>query len=199
VKTIDFYFDYTSFYGYLGAEKIGALAARYDRQVNWNPILLGIVFKVTGSPNVATMPLKGDYMLHDVVRSARFLGIPFRKPSKFPIGGQAASRITLWVRNQDPSRVESAVLALYRAYFIDDQDISAPEIAAQAVGKAGFNAAAALAATQDEAIKAQHKAEVEAAIARKVFGSPYMIIDGEPFWGADRLPQAEHWLKTGGF
>lgn len=199
MKPIDFYFDYSSPFGYLAATRVGALAARHGRGVNWYPILLGIVFKATGSPVVATMPLKGEYTAHDAQRSARFHGIPFKLPSKFPIASQAPARITCWVRNQAPERVEAAVLALYRAYFLDDLDISSAEVAARVMGAAGFDAGAALAATRDEAIKAQLKTEVETAIARKVFGSPMMFIDDEPFWGLDRMDQMERWLQTGGF
>lgn len=199
MKSIDFYFDYSSPFGYIAATRVTALAARHGRSVNWYPILLGVVFKVTGSPVVATMPLKGEYTAHDAQRSARFYGIPFKLPSKFPIAGQAPARITCWVRNQAPDKVEAAVLALYRSYFVDDQDISAPETAARAVARAGLDEAAALAATQDETIKAQLKREVEGALARKVFGSPMIFIDDEPFFGADRWDQMERWLQTGGF
>jgi 2-hydroxychromene-2-carboxylate isomerase len=198
-KPIDFYFDFSSPYGYLAATQITALAGKYERSVNWYPILLGIVFKATGSPIVATMPLKGEYIGHDAARSARYLGVPFRIPSKFPIATQAPARITCWVRNTAPQKVEAAVLAMYRAYFVDDQDISGPEIAAKAVSRAGIAEAAALAATNDNAIKEQLKYEVHSAVERKVFGSPFMIIDAEPFWGVDRLDQVERWLQTGGF
>ncbi|MFN0318003.1 MAG: 2-hydroxychromene-2-carboxylate isomerase [Burkholderiales bacterium] len=199
MKPIDFYFDFTSPYGYLAAAKIGALARKYERSVNWYPILLGVVFKATGSPIVATMPLKGEYIAHDAVRSARFMDVPFRMPSKFPIAGVAPARITCWVRNTAPDKIEAAVLAMYRAYFVDDLDISVPEIAARAASLAGIDEAAALAATNDSIIKEQLKTEVQAALDRKVCGSPYTIIDGEPFWGADRLDQMERWLRLGGF
>ena len=198
-KPIDFYFDFTSPYGYLAATKIGALARKYGRDVKWNPILLGVVFKATGSPIVATMPLKGDYIAHDALRSARFMDVPFRMPGKFPIAGVAPARIACWVRNSAPGKIEAAVLAMYRAYFVDDLDISAPEIAAKAVARAGVDEAAALAATNDSTIKEQLKNEVQAALDRKVCGSPYAIIDGEPFWGADRLDQMDRWLRQGGF
>ncbi|MSQ59215.1 MAG: 2-hydroxychromene-2-carboxylate isomerase [Betaproteobacteria bacterium] len=198
-KPIDFYFDFTSPYGYLAATKIGALARKYGRDVKWNPILLGVVFKATGSPIVATMPLKGDYIAHDALRSARFMDVPFRMPGKFPIAGVAPARIACWVRNSAPEKIEAAVLAMYRAYFVDDLDISAPEIAAKAVARAGVDEAAALAATNDSTIKEQLKNEVQAALDRKVCGSPYAIIDGEPFWGADRLDQMDRWLRQGGF
>ena len=145
MKAIDFYFDYSSPYGYMAATKITALAGKYGRGVNWYPILLGILFKATGSPIVATMPLKGEYIAHDALRSARYLDMPFRMPSKFPIASQAPARITCWVRNTAPAKTEAAVLAMYRAFFVDDLDISTPEIAAKAVSQAGVDEAAALA------------------------------------------------------
>ena len=199
MKPIDFYFDFTSPYGYLAAAKIGALASKYGRGVNWYPFLLGVVFKATGSPIVATMPLKGEYIAHDALRSARYLDVPFRIPSKFPIASQAPARIACWVRNIAPAKTEAAVLAMYRAYFVDNEDISTPEIAARAVSRAGIDEAAALAASNDSHIKDQFKNEVQAALERKVFGSPYVFIDDEPFWGVDRLDQMERWLRLGGF
>ena len=64
---IDFYFDFSSPYGYFAAEKIDALAAQHGRGVNWRPILLGAVFKVNGQQPLANIPLKGDYAAHDAL------------------------------------------------------------------------------------------------------------------------------------
>ena len=77
---IDFYFDFSSPYGYLAAQKIEALAAKYGRAVNWRPMLLGVAFKVTGGSPLPSVPLKGDYSKRDFLRSARFHGVPFREP-----------------------------------------------------------------------------------------------------------------------
>ena len=97
---IDFYFDYSSPYGYIAALKIDDLAARYGRSVIWKPILLGAVFKVTGGKPLPTLPLKGDYSKIDIARSARFHNLPYKFPSKFPIAGQAPSRAFYWVNDQ---------------------------------------------------------------------------------------------------
>ena len=91
------------------------------------------------------------------------------------------------------------VNALYRAYFVDDRDISSPDVAADVAAEAGFNRDGARAAIDDPAIKDQLKRNVEAAIAAGVFGSPFVIVDGEPFWGIDRFDQIERWLASGGF
>ena len=121
---IDFYFDFSSPYGYLGAELIDALATRHGRAVHWRPVLLGVIFKETGGAPLTEVPMKGAYSLHDFARSARFHGVPFRMPSRFPIPAQAPSRVVLSLREGDPALAGRVAKALYRAYFVDDQDLA---------------------------------------------------------------------------
>jgi 2-hydroxychromene-2-carboxylate isomerase len=82
---IDFYFDFSSPYGYLASTQIDGLAAKHGRAVTWRPILLGAVFKITGGQPLATIPLKNSYSAHDMARSARLLNVPFKLPTKFPV------------------------------------------------------------------------------------------------------------------
>ncbi len=197
---IDFYYDFSSPYGYMAANKIDALAARFGRTVNWRPMLLGVVFKQTGMAPLTQIPIKGDYSKRDFDRSARFHGVPFRMPPVFPIASQAPSRIVLWARAQDSALAGKVTLTLYRAYFVDGQDISNPDVAAVVAAKvAGIDRVAARAAIDDPAIKDALKREVDDAMRAGVFGSPFVIVDGEPFWGLDRFDQVERWLATGGF
>lgn len=199
-EPIDFYFDFSSPYGYLAAQKIDALAAKYGRTVDWRPLLLGVVFKETGMAPLTQVPLKGPYSQRDFARSARFHGISgFKMPSKFPIASQAPARIVLWQKARDPALAIRVAKALYRAYFVDDVDISNPDAAAAVAAKEGADAAGARAAVDDPAIKDALKREVDQAIARGAFGSPFIVVDGEPFWGLDRFDQIERWLATGGF
>jgi 2-hydroxychromene-2-carboxylate isomerase len=196
---IEFYFDFSSPYGYFAATRISALGAKYGRGVVWRPILLGAVFKVTGSGPLPSQPLKGPYSTRDMARTARHLGIQFRLPEPFPISTQAPARAVYWMEGQSPDRIEAAVLALYRAYFIDGQDLSNPETTAQALATLGLDRAKVVAAVGEPAIKERLKNETQTAIERGVFGSPYVFVDGEPFWGHDRLDQVERWLATGAF
>jgi 2-hydroxychromene-2-carboxylate isomerase len=197
---VDFYFDFSSPYGYLASEKIEALAARHGREVNWRPMMLGVVFKQTGALPLTQIPLKGEYSRRDMARSAVFHGVRgFRMPSKFPIPSQAPARIVLWSAQRYSALEAPVVHALYRAYFIDDKDISAPEVAATVAATCGVPAAEARAAIDEPAIKEALKGANEHAISRGVFGSPYIIVDGEPFWGLDRLDQVDRWLSTGGW
>jgi 2-hydroxychromene-2-carboxylate isomerase len=196
---VDFYFDFASPYGYMASTVIDALAAKHGREVVWRPILLGAVFKVTGGVPLPMVPLKGDYSKRDFIRSAGFYGIPYRLPTVFPISSQAPARAFYWMDAKDPARAKALVSALYRAYFVDDVNISNPADTIAVSAKFGLDAAEVEAAINGPAIKDRLKAEVEKAIARGVFGSPYIVVDGEPFWGMDRLDQVEKWLATGGW
>src|SRR5574342_287122 len=86
---IEFYFDFSSPYGYLATTRIDAVAARFGREALWRPILLGVAFKVTGSQPLPSLPLKGDYAKRDMARFARLWNVPFRIPTKFPIATHA--------------------------------------------------------------------------------------------------------------
>lgn len=198
-NAIDFYFDFSSPYGYFASTRIDDIAGKYGREVVWRPILLGAIFKITGQQPLPTIPLKGSYAKHDLARSARLLGVPFKLPTKFPVAGQSPSRAFYWVGDKDPALAKKLAQALYRAYFAEDRDISSPEITANVAAKLGVDRGELLAALGDPAVKERLKTEVDAAIERGVFGSPYIVIDGEPFWGSDRLEHVEKWLATGGW
>ena len=197
---IDFWFDFSSPYGYLMSEKIDALAAQYGRKVRWHPILLGIVFKATGSaPLTLQNPAKAEYSLRDFARSARFMDIPYHQPDKFPLATQNAARAYYWLHTQDCALARQFAHAAFRALFVENRDISAPETVLEIATNLGVDHAALEAGLQSPEIKARLKEEVDNALKIGVFGSPHVIIDGEAFFGADRLPQIERWLESGGF
>lgn len=196
---IDFYFDFSSPYGYFAATRIEAVASKHGRWVNWQPILLGSVFKITGGQPLPSLPLKGDYAKRDIARSARLLGVPFNYPSKFPISGVAPSRAVTWLQAKDQQKAKALALALYQAFFVNDRDISDPNITAEVAAELGHDRAAVTAGMNDQSTKDTLRKEVEAAIAKSVFGSPYFVVDGEPFWGHDRIDQIDLWLAKGGW
>lgn len=199
-EPIEFYFDFTSPYGYLMSEKIDDLAARFGRKVKWRPILLGVVFKTTGAQPLAQVPLKGAYSIRDFARSARFLGVPYAQPAAFPIATQNTARAYYWLHDRDCAQARAFAHAAYRAYFTAGRDINDIPLILELAQKVGCGETAALQATLGmQELKDRLRSEVDAALARGVCGSPYVIIDNEPFLGADRLPQIERWLESGGF
>ncbi len=195
---IDFYFDFSSPFGYMASTRIDALASKYQREVSWRPILLGAVYKLNGVVPTPSVPLKGDYARRDIVRTARFHGIPCIVPTAFPIGTQSPARAFYWLQDRDAARAKQLAAAFYRAYFVDDLDISKPENTVAVAARQGLDAQEVAAAINDPQVKERLKREVDAAIARGVFGSPYVVVDGEPFWGNDRFDQLEKWLASGG-
>ncbi|MGH8696424.1 MAG: 2-hydroxychromene-2-carboxylate isomerase [Burkholderiales bacterium] len=198
-EPIDFYFDFSSPYGYLASHKIDALAAKHGREARWRPYLLGAVMKVTGQQPLPSIPLKGDYAKRDFLRSARFHGVSYRHPANFPIASVAPTRAFYWLNAKDPRRAKELARALYAAYFLEDVDTSQAENTIAVAAKLGLPADEVRAGISDQAVKDLTKAEVDKAIALGAFGSPYVVVDGEPFWGIDRFDQIDRWLATGGF
>ena len=196
---IEFWFDFSSPFGYLASTRIEALAAKYQRETIWRPFLLGAVYKINGVVPTPNVPLKGDYARIDILRSGRFYGIPIRVPTSFPINSVGAARAFYWADGQDAIKAKQLAAALYQAYFVDDIDISNAEHVVKIAAQCGFDAVAVAAGMGDQAVKDRTKKEVDSAIAKSVFGSPYIIVDGEPFWGMDRIDQAEKWLAGGPF
>lgn len=194
---VEFFFDFNSPYGYIAAHKIEDIAAKHGRTVDWKPFLLGAVFKVTGAQPLPHVPMKGDYAKHDFARSARFHDVTYNPPADFPFSPVAASRAVYWAKGQ--GKAGEMTLALYNAALGEAQDIAAPDAVVAVAAKAGFDGAAAAAGIQDPEIKEQLKTVTDDAIAREIFGSPFFVVDGEAFWGADRLDMVDRWLGTGGW
>jgi 2-hydroxychromene-2-carboxylate isomerase len=195
---IDFYFDFSSPYGYFASTRIEALADKYRRTLRWHPMLLGVAFKTTGAAPLPLVPLKGEYSYRDFERSARFHDIPYRRPPQFPLSTQLAARAMLWLQQSAGSAQAVGFMhAVYRAYFVDGADISQPDTIAGLAGALGIDGAALLEAASSAPVKDSLRTEVENAIARGVFGSPFVIFDDEPFWGFDRFGQLEAFLRDG--
>jgi len=196
---IDFYFDFSSPYGYLASHKIDALASKHGREARWRPFLLGVAFKTTGGAPLTSIPVKGPYHLRDMLRTAKYLVVSYRHPSVFPISSVSACRAFYWLDAKDPKRAIELAKALYRAYFVENVDISSADNVVSVAAKSVLNADEVRAGIADQPTKDRTKTEVDKAIAIGAFGSPYVVIDGEPFWGSDRLEQMDKWLATGGW
>ncbi|MEW6706004.1 MAG: 2-hydroxychromene-2-carboxylate isomerase [Pseudomonadota bacterium] len=196
---IDFYFDFSSPYSYIASEWIEALAARHGRSVRWHAILLGATFQAAEIKSPVSYPIKREYALHDFARSARFEGVAYRQPEPFPIPTQNAARIFWWLHEADPARAVAWAHAGLRAYFTRGVALhDTSQLKALAAGH-GLEPAQAEAAWSDPRWKDHLKQVNEAAIAAGVFGAPFFVIDGEPFWGNDRRAQMERWLSQGPF
>jgi 2-hydroxychromene-2-carboxylate isomerase len=161
--------------------------------------MLGAAFKETGARPLTQTPLKGPYLRHDVPRFARLLGVPLTLPPVMPMNSLAASRACVWIGADDPARAKRLAQALFHAHWGKGRDLAAPEAVAEIASGLGIAREDLLTAIADQRIKDRLKEQTQAAIERGVFGSPFIFVDDEPFWGADRLPHVEAWLARGGW
>ncbi|GGY92574.1 2-hydroxychromene-2-carboxylate isomerase [Pseudoduganella plicata] len=193
---IDFYFDPCSPYAYFAATGIEALAARHGRTVRWRPVSLLALFKASGTTPAPMVPLRGPYVIHDVARTAQLHGIPYRKPVNFPQLLLAAPRAMLWIEDAyGAAQTATFAKRCFSAYFVEGVDLAQDEEVVRLAQEQGVDGARLRIALQGTAIKEALKTAGEEAIARGVFGVPFMIVDDEPFWGFDRFDQLERWLE----
>lgn len=193
-----FHFDFSSPYAYFAARRVEQALARH-REVAWRPFMLGVAFKATGMAPLVQQPLRGPYALHDWRRLARRDGIPFVLRDDFPYASLAAARAFYWLEGSDAPLAKRFALAVFDAYFGEGRDMTAPEAVAGEAVKLGIDPDALLAAIREERWKQRVKDATAEALAKGVFGAPTFEVDGELFWGSDRLAMVDEWLERGGW
>ena len=195
-KRIDFYFDFTSPYGYFASTHVNELADKYDHQVDWHPYV-GEEFKPSNSgTGLSQIPAKLKYQKRDIIRTAQFENIPYNEPSVVTLDARYAARAVLWVESTyGEARGIELAQAILRAYHVEDKNISDTQTITAIAQSIGLNADEVLAGISNASTREQFRAEVDLATAKGVFGSPFFILDGEPFWGFDRMNQLEAALK----
>ena len=194
-KPVDFWFDFASTYSYLSAMRIAPLAAAKGVQLNWRPFLLGPVFTAMGwndSPfNI--YPAKGRYMWRDLERLCQHYGLPLRRPSKFPRNGLRPARIIC--AHAAAPWVPDFVRAVFAAGFAEDRDIGERQVVAEILTRLGQDADALIASGESAEAKELLRRQTEEAGRLDIFGAPTFMVDGEMFWGNDRLEHALAWAE----
>ncbi len=196
---VEFYFDFSSPYAYFAAHKVDELIEGFERTVEWRPIMLGAMMKETGNQPLVNYPIKGEYCRKDWDRLARFQGLPWQMPTTFPVAALAPSRAFYWINDRDPKTAKAFGWSCFLAYYGDDKDISQPDVVGDIGARHGIDKDELLTALGDDEVKQRLKDETAQAMEKGVFGSPFLIVDGEGFWGADRLWMVKRWLRSGGW
>lgn len=198
---LPFYFDFISPFGYFASLRIDALAEKFGRTVEWHPMLVGIsVLKVMGLKPLLDTPLKGPYTAHDVRRYARLHGVRLgRAPDAAMMNPLTCGRAFAWARHHHPAKAKMLARALLHAYWHDGIDLSEPLALANIDFSAIISGANLVTAVQTPEAARLLRDEVDASLTAGVFGSPTVIVDGEMFWGVDKLDQVETWLERGGW
>jgi 2-hydroxychromene-2-carboxylate isomerase len=199
---LDVYFDVSSPFAYLGLTQLPALAAT-GAALRLVPILLGALFRDLGQTNVPLFsfsPAKLRYITLEMSRWARWWGVPFEVPKKFPQRTIAAQRLAILAADEGPAAGIRLAQALGRAFWAEQRDLE-DEAALRAILVAEGFPTGWIERTQDPAIKARLAANTAAAKAAGVFGVPTFIVSGPApegvsgvapggpllFWGQDRL------------
>ncbi len=189
---IRFYFDFASPYAYFASTSIEGLAQEFGRTVEWRPILLWAVFKTHGIAPPMDLALRRDYLLHDMVRSAAFFDVPYRTPEKLTLSSHLAARLFYATLQTDADKAVTFARRVFTAFFVEGRDIAQEDVLRALAIEAGIAGDAA--AEDMKAGRPLLERAVNDAIADKVVGSPFFLVDGEGFFGADRLPQLRWYL-----
>jgi 2-hydroxychromene-2-carboxylate isomerase len=198
---VEFYFDFISPFGYFASLVIDDVAARHSRTVDWTSMLVGVsVLKVMGLPPIVDLPLKGDYIVRDALRYARQHGVPFER-SRTLEGAHplAAGRAFAWARTVDPQAARQLAACLYESYFVECRDIGTQAVVGECLVRCGFDKADYERAQCHDIPAQLLTSNVKASLAKGVFGSPFFIADGEPFFGVEKMHVLDDWLRTGGW
>ena len=189
-RSLDFWFDYTCPFAYLGSTQAAALAARMGVALTYRPLLLGGVFRANDTPQklFATLsPAKAANNGDDMQRWAKRFGVTLKMPPNHPIRSVEALRATL-ATGIDPRVID----AFYRAYWVDNADISSREVLTSVLTSCGHDPEKILAAIDTPAIKDDLRARTDEAIGLGIFGVPAWVVDGTHlYWGQDRIHFAE--------
>ncbi len=192
---IEFWFDFASTYSYPCAMRIEDLAQKNNIEVVWRPFLLGPIFNKQGwsdSPfNIYRV--KGEYMWNDLQRICNDLDLPLKRPDKFPQNGLLAARIAVMFANEPwmPRFIKS----VFAANFEHNEDISSPAVLSDCLAFIGENPERIMDDANKQIAKDLLRRHTDEALTRGIFGAPSFLIDGELFWGNDRLERAIQWAN----
>jgi 2-hydroxychromene-2-carboxylate isomerase len=186
-KAVDFYFDFGSPAAYLAYTQLPKICAETGAALNWKPMLLGGVFQATGNQSPATIPAKGKFMNADLPRFAKRYGVPFGHNPNFPINTLLLMRAATGLQMRGDPRFGDFLQAVFKAIWVDGQNMNDIAVVGAVLHAAGFDAAAMLALCSQQDVKDELKAATQAAVARGIFGAPTMFVGDEMFWGQDRL------------
>lgn len=194
-RRIELFFDIGSPYSYLAVTQLPALAERTGAEIEWKPFLLGGVFKAIDSQPPATIEAKARFMLADLERWSKRYGVPLKFPSRFPLNTLKTQRALVAVqRLGQGDRVPDFALALFRAYWAEDRDVSDEGEIVRIANDVGLDGEAVRAAMGEQETKDRLRELTEEAVSRGAFGAPTMFVGDQMFWGNDRLDFVEQAL-----
>jgi 2-hydroxychromene-2-carboxylate isomerase len=193
MNTVDFYFDFSCPYAYLASTQLSRITQRTGAEVVIKPMLLGGVFRANEVPqNLAASlgPAKARHNALDLERHAELWDVPYKMPVGHPFRTVEALRCLLVVGPPFQPLMD----AFYRTYWVEGRDIGNSDVVIDVLDQAGHDGKAILAATQDSPIKEELRTRTNEAIDAGLFGAPGFVVNGQLYWGQDRIWEVEQAL-----
>ncbi len=185
---IEFFYDYLSPFSYLADTQLPAIARRTGAEIVYRPILLGAIMKATGNSGPIPIQGKAGYNVTDFQRWAKRYGVPAQFSPHFPFNTIRVLRAAIAAHPHE--RFLAFHSAAFRAIWEQGQDLSKEDALGRLLDEAGIDPAL----IDDDNIKHQLRANADEAVSRGAFGAPTFFVNGEMFWGNDRLEFVEEAL-----
>jgi carboxymethylenebutenolidase len=196
---VDYYLSPQSPWTYLGHERFAAMAGKFSATVNVLPVDLGRVFPVSGGlPLAKRAPQRQAYRLVELARFSEFLGRPMNvQPRFFPVDGNDAAKLIIAVDVADGTDAAMKIAgAIMRGVWVEQRNIADPGVLQAVLAECGLPARR-LDDSQSQSVHERYEQDSQRAIDSGVFGAPAYVIEGEMFWGQDRLDFVERRLARG--
>lgn len=193
-KVCEYYLAPQSPWTYLGHERFVALAKQYGVQVDIKPCDLGKVFNVSGGlPLAKRAPQRQAYRLVELKRWSEHLQMPMNlQPKFFPVPGDPAAKLIIATRLAHGTDAALTIAgAIMRAVWAEERNIGDMDTLAAIALECGHDGKALLKSSETASVQTEYDRYTEEAIAANVFGSPWYVVDGEGYWGQDRLDFVE--------
>ncbi|MDR2308317.1 MAG: 2-hydroxychromene-2-carboxylate isomerase [Paucimonas sp.] len=193
-KTVEFFLDLGSPATYLAWTQLPALCARHGARLEYRPILLGGVFQATGNASPVMVPAKGRYLRIDLKRHADRYGVPLALPPGFPVNTLLLMRGLIGTQLFAPERFEALLKVLFEGLFVHARNLSEPAVLDETLAQGGLDAEAFHALAARPEVKDALRQATEQAVERGLFGAPTFIVEGQMYFGQDRLDFVEQAL-----
>jgi len=185
MREVPFYFDFVSPYTWLALERAHDFAREHDVRWDPRPVVYAKLLEAHGLLGPAETEARRRYTFHDVARCARRLGLRAQGPPAHPFRSLDALRVATLFRSA-PQALDLAV-GFAHACWVDGRDLTDPRVLAERVRGAGLDATDLEERARAPAVKDELRRLTDGALEQGVFGVPSFIVDGELFWGHDRL------------
>jgi len=195
MKTFEFWYDFGSTATYLAWTQLAALEAATGAKAVWKPMLLGAVFQAAGNQSPANIPAKGKYIFADFARFAKRYGVTLNRNPYFPINTLLLMRIAVVLQMKGDARFLDYCHAAFNSIWVESLNMTDPVVAAEVIGRAGFDAQALIALASEQSTKDALKAATQAAVDRGIFGAPTFFVGEQMFWGQDRMDFVKEALR----